>query len=124
MNKTSVIVDEPATSSPSNNVPDGKVYGNTGPNRKARRAHGAAVRKLKKRLAPVIAQRKEIARGLYHKVFAHFQGDKTKVEAWFREDNPMLGGVSPLRMIQLGRGEKLVKIVDQWLAENEAPAAT
>ena len=40
-----------------------------------------------------------------------FGGDAERTIAWFKARNPMLGDVSPLEMIRLGRHERLRKFV-------------
>ena len=40
-----------------------------------------------------------------------FGEDINKARGWFNTPNPLLGGVSPLDMIILGRGEKLEKFI-------------
>ena len=48
-----------------------------------------------------------------------FEGDLHKTLLWMRLDNPMLGNVSPNTMIALGRGEKLLKFIEESIAENK-----
>lgn len=59
----------------------------------------------------------------YHKIIRAlvltFFSDETKTDKWFATDNPMLGDISPRDMIKVGRGEKLMKFVQDSLAENK-----
>lgn len=45
--------------------------------------------------------------GLLGKVAQVFDGDVDKTARWFRAKNPMLGDVSPLDMVRLGRFDRL-----------------
>lgn len=40
-----------------------------------------------------------------------FDGDRHKVELWFRIDNLNLGGISPREMIRQGRHKKLAQLI-------------
>lgn len=102
------------TESPSNNV--GPALPRQ-PNRKQRRAMGSVVRRQKKE----IGKRKSAVAYCYGKVLEFFKGDQTKTELWFKTSNPLLGNVSPIDMVRLGRFAKLVHFVETSLAENEAP---
>lgn len=44
--------------------------------------------------------------------------DEGKTVTWFETENPLLGGVSPVYMVKIGRIHKLVKFVDSCLSEN------
>lgn len=55
---------------------------------------------------------------LIGKVLSYFEGDSEKTTIWFRTDNTLLGGVSPMRMVQIGRLKKLEKFVKNSLAGN------
>ncbi len=44
------------------------------------------------------------------------------VLGWFERENPMLGGVSPLNMIKIGRGDKLCKWIVNQIDENAPPS--
>ena len=48
-----------------------------------------------------------------------FRNDAEKVRVWMESPNPMLGWLVPNKMLEVGRGEKLLKIVRQSLAEND-----
>jgi hypothetical protein len=47
-----------------------------------------------------------------------FGGDQEKCDAWMVTDNPMLGGLSPARMLMLGRGAKLLSWMRQAYSDN------
>lgn len=54
----------------------------------------------------------------YELVMPFFDGDLSKTKLWFESLNPMLGGVSPMGMIDLGRGDKLLAFIECQLEEN------
>ena len=54
------------------------------------------------------------------KVWWFFKSFK-KASLWFEIENPLLGGVSPTHMIDMGREDKLYKIITQALEENKLP---
>jgi hypothetical protein len=43
--------------------------------------------------------------------------------AWMSTPNPMLGGITPLWMMENGRGEKLAKFIRQAMEDEEAAKA-
>lgn len=43
-----------------------------------------------------------------------YKGDKFKTKKWMMAKNPLLGNVTALYMIGIGRGTKLRKIVQAW----------
>ena len=45
----------------------------------------------------------------------------TKACLWFEIPNPLLGGVTPMEMIEVGRAAKLRKIITQQLEMNKPP---
>jgi hypothetical protein len=56
-----------------------------------------------------------------------FKNDEEKVRAWYKTENPMLGGTAPIDMIRQGRSEKLLKFIKTSILENirtseDAPA--
>ena len=51
-------------------------------------------------------------------VGAFFKNDDGKTALWMRSPNPLLGGMTPLELLELRPG-KLLKFVTQQLAENE-----
>lgn len=48
-----------------------------------------------------------------------FGNDPKKIELWLDTKNPLLGGLSPMEMVHVGREEKLLEFVKTSLAENE-----
>tara|TARA_A100000171_G_C2140369_1_gene154943 strand:- start:12767 stop:12970 length:204 start_codon:yes stop_codon:yes gene_type:complete len=44
-------------------------------------------------------------------VWEYFDGDEYKINLWFNTDNPALGLVSPMFMIEIGMEKKLEKWV-------------
>jgi hypothetical protein len=52
-----------------------------------------------------------------------FSGDETKCQLWFAADNPMLGGISPLQMIRMGRLNRLGLFIDESISGNAPPAS-
>lgn len=53
-------------------------------------------------------------------VAEHFDGDAERTVMWFREKNPMLGGVSPRDMLRFGRYQKLLQIIMDFKSGNIA----
>lgn len=49
-------------------------------------------------------------------VLKYFNGDQTKTEQWFSLDNLNFGGVSPNRLLQLERHDKLKAFVKQAMS--------
>ena len=47
----------------------------------------------------------------------HFEGDRDKVFLWMISDNPMLGDCSPVFMISVGRGVKLLRWMERQIAD-------
>lgn len=54
-------------------------------------------------------------------VLKFFDDNEDKTDLWFQSQNPLLGGISPEKMIRAGREERLLIFVQQQLAENEGP---
>lgn len=54
-------------------------------------------------------------------VLKFFNGDTSKMNLWYDTRNPLLGGVSPINMIQAGRYDKLLKWAKEQIAENRKP---
>ena len=50
---------------------------------------------------------------IYELVFKYFKEDHTATEQWFNYDNLNLGGISPNKMLLLGRSVKLKAFVKQ-----------
>jgi hypothetical protein len=59
------------------------------------------------------------AKTAFSLVLKFFKGDRRKASLWFSTANPLLGGISPAKMIQVGRYDKLLRWVKTQLAENE-----
>lgn len=55
-------------------------------------------------------------------VLEFFAGNETKADLWFRLPNPLLGGTAPVKMIAMGREERLLRFVREQLAQNERPS--
>ena len=51
-------------------------------------------------------------------VLDFFKGDADKAFLWFESPNPLLGMITPNAMIDMGREEKLLRLIKQQLAEN------
>lgn len=54
------------------------------------------------------------------KVEAFFGGDLQKACDWMLADNPNLGNITPVEMIYTGRGDRLIRWVDEQLPEGDA----
>jgi len=54
-------------------------------------------------------------------ILKFFDGDTAKKDLWLIAKNPLLGGISPVEMIQAGRYDKLLKWAKEQIAENQAP---
>jgi len=55
---------------------------------------------------------------IIHLLWDHFNYNYYKVTAWLNTENPLLGGVSPLYMLENGKEEKLLKFIETQLGEN------
>jgi hypothetical protein len=54
-------------------------------------------------------------------ILAHvFFNDIKKVSAWMRAENLNFGGATPEKLIQLGRGKKLIKWMETQIDENKS----
>lgn len=53
------------------------------------------------------------------KLLIFFKYDYLKLFNWLNSKNPSLGNVSPLRLIEQCREEKLIKFIENALSENE-----
>ena len=51
-------------------------------------------------------------------VIQFFDGDLDKVATWINTDIPMLGYVSPCKMLLLGRDKQLKRFIDDAMREN------
>lgn len=49
-------------------------------------------------------------------VSAQFSQDKEKTRLWFSMPNPLLGGVTPINMIMLGKHKKLLKFIQRSIS--------
>lgn len=115
-NADEIVGVDPATMTVDEVYPLERVlYSHQGPNRKTRRASRAKLRE------PGVRALKNLLNAIWKSVLGFFEGDKAKTEAWFKTSNPMLGGTSPLIMIQNGRVGKLERFVTDALQENQLP---
>ncbi len=48
----------------------------------------------------------------------HMQWDIEKTLTWLETENPLLGGVTPVYMIKIGRIHKLIKFIKSLIEEN------
>ena len=46
---------------------------------------------------------------------------RIKSLSWYNTNNPLLGGISPRHMVHAGRGIKLLRFIDQQIADNLGP---
>ena len=60
-----------------------------------------------------------ISISVFRMVSDFFEGDVSKAKLWFYEKNTLLGGISPVEMISLGRTSKLEKLIRQTISENK-----
>lgn len=51
-------------------------------------------------------------------VFQFFKGDEDKTHRWFMTKNPILGGISPETLLIHGRGQKLLRVVQDLTEGN------
>jgi hypothetical protein len=49
----------------------------------------------------------------FDKVKKRFNGDDKKTWAWFQEINPALGMLSPMNLIKLNRGNKVIDFINK-----------
>lgn len=54
-------------------------------------------------------------------VLEFFDGNEKKMRLWMKSRNPLLGNISPNKMIKVGRYDRLLKWVKSQLYENEDP---
>jgi hypothetical protein len=69
---------------------------------------------------PVAERLREIA-NIANLVAEFFAGDAQKVALWFEIANPMLGNISPSRLIRMGKQKRLLSFV---VSAREAQSAT
>lgn len=55
------------------------------------------------------------------KLCEFFEGNDAKVMEWLLTENPNLGDVTPVEMIMVDRGEKLLNFIKVSLAMNKPP---
>lgn len=53
-----------------------------------------------------------------YKVLKHFKHDADKTELWLNTNNPLLGNMKPIQMLQQGRYDKLNKFIDNCIEGN------
>jgi len=56
----------------------------------------------------------------YLLVYSFFQSER-KTQEWFSFTNPLLGGISPNEMLEIGRGKELLAFIENQLKENKPP---
>jgi len=56
---------------------------------------------------------------LFQKVALHMGWTADKTATWFKTQNPLLGGMSPLGMFLLGRLHKLEAFIETSIEENK-----
>ncbi len=52
------------------------------------------------------------------KVLGFFGGDQSKSMLWWSSPNPGFGGVSPKKMLCLGKEDKVFKFIDEALSQS------
>jgi len=57
----------------------------------------------------------------YVLVWDFFNRDFGKTRLWFQMGNPLLGGLSPRLMVDLGRGARLLEFVKAQILDNQMP---
>lgn len=60
----------------------------------------------------------ELYNVLFDRVKNKMNWDDTKTDTWFQLSNPLLGGLTPLTMLYLGRGWKLEAFINNLLEGN------
>ena len=71
-----------------------------------------------KRMTPELSKRMTEIGVICEQVAGYFKGDAQKTFLWFSLPNTLLGGISPIEMIKLGRYKKLYHFVQNALAGN------
>lgn len=56
---------------------------------------------------------------IYLLVLSHFNGNEEKAFAWFDAENPLLGNITPIEMIAIGKISKLRKFIEASLRGNK-----
>lgn len=54
----------------------------------------------------------------YLLVNKYFDGNQEKIKTWFSTPNPLMGGVTPLHMLVIGRDAKLLATIMDWVEES------
>ena len=62
--------------------------------------------------------REETVRVILAMLDVFFEGKFKKTDTWIRTSNPLLGGIRPWDMIEMGREQKLYKFVKNAIEEN------
>ena len=70
-------------------------------------------------LKPVMPEAADYQERAMSLVMQFFKGDVSKALAWWEMQNPLLGGVAPLDFVKLGKAQKVLKCVEEQLAQNE-----
>lgn len=55
------------------------------------------------------------------KILAFFDGDIKKTRTWITIPNPAFGFIVPLRLMMMGKGNKVLQYIDAMAVENEPP---
>ena len=63
--------------------------------------------------------RQETIRVIFAMLDVFFNGNFKKTDAWIRTKNPLLGGLRPWDMLEMGRERKLYKFVMNAIEENK-----
>lgn len=56
---------------------------------------------------------------IYFLVLDFFNGNEEKAFVWFDTENPLLGNITPIEMINIGRIKRLRKFIETSLRENK-----
>lgn len=60
-------------------------------------------------------------KAVYEPIKLFFKGDEEKAMLWFKTPNPLLGNITPAKMVTFGDYDKLKIFIETSLDENEAP---
>ena len=63
--------------------------------------------------------RQETIRVIFAMLDVFFNGNFKKTDTWIRTKNPLLGGLRPWDMLEMGRERKLYKFVMNAIEENK-----
>lgn len=55
----------------------------------------------------------------YDLLMTIFRNEQEKVYQWLRGKNPNLGDISPIKLIKMGRGHKVLQFIKSVLEENK-----